>query len=165
MRKVSLVLGILIGLMFTGIPSWAESNPIEANLKKWAKAQREKAPAITVDAFKAIKDKDEFFFELVDIRTNAEYQAGHLGEALHLDRNKLEWLASKKLTDWETPIYIYCKGGSRGAMATLRLKEIGYKNVTNITGGVEAWAKAGYPLYNQLGEYRMTPEGVGKKPE
>ena len=162
MRKLFLVMGMLLALSVA--PVWAQGT-MEAKVKAFAKAQREKAPSISVAELKGLMEKDEVYFELVDIRTAPEFQAGRIGDALHLDRNKLEWLASKKLTDAQTPIYIYCKGGSRGAMATLRLLEIGYEKVVNIEGGVEAWAKAGYPLFNQLGEYRMTPEGMGKKPQ
>jgi hypothetical protein len=41
--------------------------------------------------------------------------------------------------------------------------EIGYTNVTNIYDSFKGWVIEGYPVYNQHGEFTMTPEGFEKR--
>ncbi|MCG8615244.1 MAG: rhodanese-like domain-containing protein [Desulfobacterales bacterium] len=168
MRKSTRIVFVLISLFIFHFQTAIAEEPIDAikaNVKKIVEAQKAAAPSITVADFKALMEKDEFYFEILDIRTADEYTAGHIAGAVHADRNKLEWVTPKKIKDPEVPIYVYCKAGSRGAISTLRLLEMGYTNVTNITGGMKAWAKAGYSLYNDMGEFTFTENGFGKKPE
>ncbi len=51
-----------------------------------------------------------------------------------------------KVKDKNAVIVTYCRGGSRGALAAQTLRHLGYKNATNLKGGLKAWAKAGYPI-------------------
>lgn len=140
-------------------------NPIQEKVKQFVEEKKKEAPSVSVEALKALMDKDEFFFEVLDVRTTEEYTAGRIADAVHVDRNKLEWVTPKKFTDPNVPIFVYCKGGNRGALATLRLIEMGYTQVKNITGGIKSWADAGYLVYNDLGEFKFTEGGFGKKPE
>lgn len=168
MRTLTATLCILISLFLFQSPAFSETEPIDAikaNVKKMVEAQQKEAPSITVTQFNTLMEKQDFYFEILDVRTVDEFTAGHIAGAVHADRNKLEWVTPKKIKDPNAPIYVYCKAGSRGAISTLRLIEMGYTNVTNITGGMEAWANAGYPVYNDMGEFIFTKDGFGKKPE
>ena len=165
--RIMTLMALTLTLMFTSPALAADTaaDRIKANVKKIVVAEKKQVKSVTVAQFKEIMDKQEFFFELVDIRTGGEFNAGHIAGALHLDRNKLEWMTPNKIKDPDVPVFVYCKGGNRGAMSALRLTQMGYTNVTNITGGIKAWANAGYPLYNLLGEFRITQDGFEKKPE
>ena len=46
----------------------------------------------------------------------------------------------------EKKIIVYCGVGDQGALATKTLQDMGFKDVSNLEGGSEAWVKAGYPL-------------------
>ena len=168
MRKVTTIFFILISLFIFQSSAFSETEPIDAikaNVEKMVEANQKETPSITVAEFNSRMEKQDFYFEILDVRTLGEYTAGHIAGAVHSDRNKLEWVTPKKITDPAVPIYVYCKGGSRGAISTLRLIEMGYTNVTNITGGMKEWAIAGYPIYNEMGELTFTKDGFGKKPE
>lgn len=52
----------------------------------------------------------------------------------------------KTAPDANTPIISTCTAGKRGLLISKILKEMGYKNVTYIQGGLGAWKKAGLPL-------------------
>jgi rhodanese-related sulfurtransferase len=39
----------------------------------------------------------------------------------------------------ETPIVVYCGGGSRASLAGKTLQELGFKNVKNLEGGFRGW--------------------------
>lgn len=68
-----------------------------------------------------------------------------------ITRGNLEWYISDKVTDRNAFIVTYCRNGGRGAMAAQRLRELGYKNATNLKGGLKGWAKAGYPVKTGFG--------------
>lgn len=100
-----------------------------------------------VDAFKASLDAGVPVLYL-DVRTAKEWQEGVIKDALLISLNKLptpESLASLP-KDRNTIIGIYCKAGHRSTLALALLHQLGYKNAINMSGGVQAWVKAGYPV-------------------
>jgi phage shock protein E len=48
--------------------------------------------------------------------------------------------------DRSTPIAVYCQSGNMSAAASEDLVEIGYTNVVDLAGGMDAWAAAGRPI-------------------
>jgi rhodanese-related sulfurtransferase len=82
---------------------------------------------------------------ILDVRTPDEFENGHIPNAINIPRGFLEFKVAGMIPDKETLILIYCKGGSRSALAAYTLKQMGYTNVMNIDGGWTAWMAAGYP--------------------
>lgn len=119
-------------------------------------------PAISVEKFRQILLKGENKFILLDVRSEAEFKAGHLPGALNIERGRIEWLIPNIVKDTEKSIYVYCRSGMRSAFATERLLEMGYEDVTHIKEGFLGWLNAGYPIYNQHGEFSITSGGVEK---
>lgn len=66
---------------------------------------------------------------LVDVRTQAEYAAGHVSGSVNIPLNalpyKLNTLKNKK------HIVVFCRSGNRSAQAKYILEQNGFKNVTN----------------------------------
>ncbi|MGE4503524.1 MAG: rhodanese-like domain-containing protein [Thiomicrospira sp.] len=83
---------------------------------------------------------------LIDVRTDAEYKSGFIGEAKHLPvaelKAKLVSLEALK----EKPVLLYCQSGARSAGAATALVKAGFKEVYNLRGGILAWKMAGLPL-------------------
>ena len=61
-------------------------------------------------------------------------------------RGQIEFKIMKMIPNKDAYIVTFCRGGPRGALAAKTLRELGYKNATNLKGGLKAWAKAGYPV-------------------
>ena len=80
-----------------------------------------------------------------DVREQDEFNAGHIPGAKNAPRGTVEVAIPKAIPDKNAPIIIYCEHGSRGALATYALVQMGYKNVKNLEGGRAAWMKAGFP--------------------
>lgn len=168
MKKRILIMALALVAVFAlhGMAVAAEPiDAVKANIKKSAAAVKASVPFVTVAEFKKVIDEQKEFFEIIDVREADEYAAGHLGDAILAPRGKAEWMIPGKVKDPSTKIYVYCKGGTRGAFVTRMLLDAGYKDVTNIDGGFKAWAKAGYPFYNAHGQCVVTKGGFGKKPE
>ncbi len=96
---------------------------------------------------------------LLDIRTAAEFQAGHIRGAQWLPRGNLEFSIQELTTDPETRIVLYCRTGGRSALGVTSLKGIGYNNVVDLEDGFEAWLNAGNTFYNLHGEHRVVAYG------
>jgi sulfur-carrier protein adenylyltransferase/sulfurtransferase len=95
-------------------------------------------PQISVQELKRKLDAKENVFVL-DVREPHEYQIVNLGAPLipvgDIARRASE-LADKKNSE----IVIHCKSGARSQKAALALKQAGFTNVSNLTGGILAWA-------------------------
>lgn len=74
---------------------------------------------------------------LLDVRTTQEYQAGHIPGSINLPLQELD-NAEEIIENEDTPIYVYCRSGSRSRQAAAILGAMGYSDVTNI-GGIAAW--------------------------
>ncbi len=81
---------------------------------------------------------------VVDVREPAEWDEGHIPGAKAIPRGLLEYKAADELPDKDERIIVHCAVGGRGALAAKSLKEMGYTNVANMDGGVNAWREKGY---------------------
>jgi hydroxyacylglutathione hydrolase len=84
--------------------------------------------------------------QLLDVRRDDEWQAGHLPHARHAFLGGL-WQALPDLKlDPERPLAVYCGSGYRSSMAASLLERQGFREVYNVLGSITAWRAAGYPL-------------------
>lgn len=85
---------------------------------------------------------------VVDVRTPEEYAAGHIKGALNIDYydNNFENMVQEKLIDKNKPYILYCRTGARSSYSARMLDELGYKDVTNMKGGIVVWKNVGKAL-------------------
>lgn len=86
--------------------------------------------------------------ELIDVRTPAEFREVHVATARNLPLDSLnpQSVMNERQGSADSPVYLICRSGSRGAMACRKFIAAGYQNVINVEGGTEAWAAAGLPV-------------------
>lgn len=82
---------------------------------------------------------------IVDVREESEYAAGHIPGAAHLGKGVIERDVEAKFPDPDTPLVLYCGGGFRSALAADNLQKMGYRDVLSMDGGWRGWKEAGYP--------------------
>jgi len=78
---------------------------------------------------------------LVDVRTVAEYTEKHIPGSVLMPVEEIKTQASEKLKDKNATIFVYCRSGSRAAVAAQALANMGYSNVYNL-GGINNWPYA-----------------------
>ena len=66
---------------------------------------------------------------VIDVRTEAEWNTGHLEGALHIEWQDILEISSDIPKDKE--IYLYCRSGNRSGKATKILLDAGYINAKN----------------------------------
>lgn len=101
------------------------------------------APVKIEQAEKLIADG----IQLLDVRTEEEWNEGHLKGAKRVDITAEGFLEKAKATlDPKKPVLVYCRSGGRSAKATKALREAGFTTVHDMDGGITAWQKAGKPV-------------------
>ena len=101
----------------------------------------------TVKADKAT----EFIIEkapfIVDVRSQAEWDKdGYIEGATHMPFSDFLTSLDQLPAEKDAPILIYCASGHRGGMALMTLRLMGYTDVTNLNGGLNAWKAAKLPV-------------------
>ena len=97
---------------------------------------------ITAQELKPHIDRNDVF--TLDVRASSEYATGHLPNAVHIHGGYLVDNLNKIPTDKR--IIVQCQGGDRSVTAASLLRSKGFKNVVNLSGGLDEWKRAGYPV-------------------
>ena len=90
---------------------------------------------ITAEEAKKMMDSQEVI--IVDVRTQEEYDAGHIENAILIPNESISTEPSE-LVDKDAKILVYCRSGSRSRAASDKFVELGYKNVYDF-GGIVDW--------------------------
>jgi rhodanese-related sulfurtransferase len=95
-----------------------------------------------VSATEALAMHEQGRATFLDVRDLQEVNLGRIPGAVHISRGNLENKVEAILPR-DTPLVVYCGGGSRSALATDTLRQMGYEKVTSLAGGFRGWAEAG----------------------
>lgn len=129
-----------------------EKPVVYSSAKAMVDATVKKIKNTTVNAVKKDIDAKKDVV-IIDVREYSEFEQGHIPGAVTIPRGLIEFLISnpkywkdqgKKMPSKNQRIFLYCKSGARSALATKSLNALGYTNVYNMKGGMEAWKKQ-YP--------------------
>jgi rhodanese-related sulfurtransferase len=81
---------------------------------------------------------------LVDVREPSEWRQGHAPQAKLIPLGSLESRVSE--IPREREVLLICRSGNRSGTAQRQLLQLGYEQVYNVSGGMNAWAGAGLPV-------------------
>lgn len=110
----------------------------------WEQAGFDAASFAQISVQDLQKRLDSDLPRVIDVRRNPEWESGHIrGTTLHsLDGFK----AAIPELQRDEPVIVICKSGYRSSVACSLLQRAGFKDVTNVVGGVDAWRQAGFAL-------------------
>lgn len=83
---------------------------------------------------------------MVDVRTRAEFESGHVIDARHLPQEQVAQAAEPLKKFREKILIACCESGMRSGAATRVLKNQGFTKVVNLRGGLQAWRAENLPL-------------------
>jgi hydroxyacylglutathione hydrolase len=125
----------LRGYLEGGIPAW------EAAGQRIARV-----PVMPVEElFRRLEEVDAP--AVIDVRFDAEWQAGHIPGAIHIEAGRLQvgelQLPRDRLT------IVHCGHADRSTVGISLLERRGYRNLALLEGGMSAWESAGYPVLSE----------------
>ncbi len=84
---------------------------------------------------------------VIDVRQDEEWATGHLPGARHVPKSHLESRIEGVAPDKSQPVVLYCASGQRSAWAARTLiEDLGYEQVSSMTGGFTLWKDRGYEV-------------------
>ena len=97
-------------------------------------------PKVSCEGFE--KNSEKYF--VIDVREGTEIaETGSIANAVNIPRGLIEMKLTPnnpdKSLNANTPIIVYCGGGSRASLAGKTLIELGFNNVQNLEGGFRGW--------------------------
>ena len=92
---------------------------------------------ITAQEAKQIMDSEEGYI-ILDTRTQAEYDEGHIPGAIVISHDEIEEKAEQLLPDKDQLLLVYCRSGRRSKLAAEALVKLGYTNIKEF-GGIIDW--------------------------
>lgn len=104
--------------------------------KEETSSQKGEYQKITAEEAKKMMDEQSVI--IVDVRTQTEYQSGHIKDALLIPHDSFDKEPPKELDDKNATILLYCRSGNRSQKAAKKLIELGYTNVYDF-GGIGDW--------------------------
>lgn len=122
--------GFLVMLMISTITlmGCSNSNDIDINKTEYKRISTEEA--------KIIIDSEDV--TILDVRTQEEFDSGHIENAVLLPVAEITDRADNVLPDKDAKILVYCRSGNRSATASRELIRMGYTNVYDF-GGINTW--------------------------
>lgn len=139
---ISVFLGaLIIGVLLTGVYIKTETNTAKSE------TQTQIIENITPEETYILiqENKDNPNFVILDVRTPEEFLGEHIENAVNLDyysdtfRNDLDKLDKNKT------YLIYCRSGTRSENALNIMKELDFREVYNMSGGIIKWKSEGLP--------------------
>ena len=83
---------------------------------------------------------------VLDIRTPEEFAGGHLSGAINIDYYADDFEAQLGELDLEVPYVMYCNSGNRSGNALPVMDSLGFSEVYELDGGIQAWYAANLPI-------------------
>ena len=122
---------IVIGLLIPFLSCAQNKQQDKATSAEYHKVSAEEAKKMIDENSKII---------LLDVRSEAEYKEKHIHGATLLPLPELESKAATVLPDKDAVILVYCRSGMRSRNASNQLVSMGYTQVYDIEGGINAWS-------------------------
>jgi rhodanese-related sulfurtransferase len=90
------------------------------------------------------RDKKDLL--ILDVRTPAEFAAGHIVGAVNIDFWGKDFEDSVAILEKGGLCLVYCTSGVRSGGAMKKMRKIGFKKIYNMNGGMFSWRAAGLPV-------------------
>jgi len=122
----------IIGYLYGGLAAWQEAGLPIRHL--WQISTEKLISKLETGQY-------DYFY---DVRTDAEWEGGHIKQAVHIPLTKLLNKAPDIPKDKE--VIVTCGVGYRGNIAASFLQNAGFKHVHSLAGGMMAWVNSGQPV-------------------
>jgi rhodanese-related sulfurtransferase len=150
-----------------GVEAWRRSGgSVESGASQneplgFAAAKKVASMLVASEANSLLQDSSA---SVLHVGSSADFAATHLPGSKWISRGWLELKLPSLLTDKTERIVLSCSDGQSSILAARMLAEMGYKETFVLDGGVQTWARAGYPTEAGLGSCLVEPNDVVLSP-
>ena len=109
------ILTVLLGLSLFGCSSKANYHQIDGQ-----------------SALDMMNNENDYI--IIDVRTESEYQQGHIKNAINIPNESIDESVSEILTNKDQLLLVYCRSGNRSKQASEKLAKLGYSNIYEFGG-------------------------------
>jgi rhodanese-related sulfurtransferase len=142
--KHSPIAALIFTTLLVGTPLAAEVQRSEFPATTGIAAASAAFKNLSVDEFaRMAADKQNV---ILDVRTAAEFSAGHIPGAMNLDVTAADFEEKAAALDKSKTYLVYCATGARSVRACEKLSHLDFPKLYNLPGGFKAWVKAGKPV-------------------
>lgn len=143
--QLKIFLGLIIAVSVISCKNNSSSSERDDKLASEATTQVIENPMMAAADFNA-KLSASTGAQVVDVRTAGEFESGHLNNAVNMDIFDPAFEKNAAGLDKSKPIFVYCQRGNRSTDAAGVFRNLGFKQVYELDGGLIAWERAGLPL-------------------
>jgi rhodanese-related sulfurtransferase len=124
------------------LPAWLA--PIAVTALLLTGCSSGSSDAITdVDAAEAQQMVEQGEAVILDVRTPEEFAAGHLPGAVNINVEASDFPDRVAGLDESAETLVYCRTGNRSGVATDEMADLGFTDMSDLQGGIEAWTAQG----------------------
>jgi rhodanese-related sulfurtransferase len=99
------------------------------------------------EAYTLIQERmDDASFLILDVRTPAEYEEGHLAGAVNYNVRDEAFRENLEMLDRDDSYLVYCRTGGRSQVAVDTMVELEFQRVYHMTGGITEWSDQSLPV-------------------
>jgi len=119
---------------------------VSGGLLAWPSLRRGRGGLSAAEATQLINRRNAV---VVDLRSAAEFAAGHLPAARHLAADELSLKVGQIAKNKSASVLLVCERGQQSHRAARTMEEAGYSEVHVLQGGMNAWRHASMPIVKQ----------------
>ena len=138
-------ISIVCGLCCLGFATLIHAAPTTTPASAPATVQ-----TVNADEFERLSKLPEH--PVLDVRTPAEFAAGHLPGAINLDWKAKDFAEKVAALDKSKTYMVHCAVGGRSRSACEKMIKLSFPNVYNLEGGIMAWQRAGKKVEKEDGK-------------
>lgn len=101
---------------------------------------------VETSSFKNLFEENSFV--LLDVRTPEEFDSGHLKGATNINFYNETFQSDIDEFDKRKKYLVYCRSGGRSRQAMFLMRDLGFEEVYNLSGGIISWNEHGYSVEN-----------------
>src|SRR6266481_1108082 len=136
--KSTALICLVVGVLTTVSAQNASNQPAQSQ-KAVSKTKR-----IDVEEFDKLRSSK--INTVLDVRTEKEFQAGHIPGALNIDVNSPDFDQKLGQLDKSKTYLVHCGAGVRSARACTKMETLGFTNLYDLSPGFRGWKEAGKPV-------------------
>ncbi len=85
-------------------------------------------------------------FVILDIRTPEEFNAGRIAGSINIDFYEANFASELDKLDKDKTYFVYCHSGNRSGSAMGTMRDLGFIDVYDLDGGIQAWYNSGFDI-------------------